>query len=114
MKSMLPLDAKLSRDMLESIFFKNSPLHDGAVVIKNGRISSARGVLPVSENTSISSELGMRHRAALGISEVTDTFALVVSEQNGLISCAHEGELHRDLNAEKLAQLINPGNGQDD
>ena len=109
MTSMFPLDAKLSRDILESIFFKNSPLHDGAVVIKNGRISSARGILPVSEDTSISSELGMRHRAALGISEVTDTFALVVSEQNGLISCAHEGKLHRDLNAEKLAQLLNPG-----
>lgn len=114
MKSTFSLDARLSRDMLESIFYKNSPLHDGAVVIMNGRISSARGILPVSEDSSISGELGMRHRAALGISEVTDTFALVVSEQNGNISVAHEGKLHNDLTLDQLSKLITRDDGRDD
>ena len=111
-KSSFPLDARLSRDLLESIFYKNSPLHDGAVVVKNGRISCARGVLPVSEAPTIKGELGMRHRAALGISELTDTYALVVSEQNGKISVAHEGKLHHDLDSGQLMQIISEPDGR--
>lgn len=112
MKSTFPLDAQVSRDLLESIFYKNSPLHDGAVVVKNGRISSARGILPVSESPVLGGDMGMRHRAALGISELTDTFALVVSEQNGKISVAHEGKLHQNLNSSQLLNLISNQNGR--
>lgn len=91
------LDAKLSQDLLENIFFKNSPLHDGAVIIRKNRIKSARAVLPVSENPDIPAKFGMRHRAALGITEDTDSVAIIVSEQTGDINLATEGKLQEDI-----------------
>ncbi len=104
--SSTPLDATLSTSMIESIFFKNSPLHDGAVVIKNGRISSARGVLPVSESIKMDGSMGMRHRAALGISEMTDSFAIVVSEQTGQLSLAYDGKLLPNMSRIELGRII--------
>ena len=100
------IDAALTAPLLESIFFKNSPLHDGAVVVKNGRISSARGVLPVSDNVKLDPGMGMRHRAALGISELTDSFAIVVSEQTGGLSVAHEGKLLHNISGRELAGIL--------
>jgi diadenylate cyclase len=104
--SSTPLDAALSTSMIESIFFKNSPLHDGAVVIKHGRISSARGVLPVSESVKMDGSMGMRHRAALGISERTDSFAIVVSEQTGHLSLAYDGKLLSNMSRIELGRII--------
>jgi uncharacterized protein (TIGR00159 family) len=105
-KSSQKLDADISSSLLQSIFFKNSPLHDGAVVIRNGKISSARGILPVSDNLETSDTLGMRHRAALGISELSDSYAIVVSEQTGSISVAQEGKLVNDLSDSDLKQHL--------
>lgn len=98
------LDAVLSSRLLESIFYKNSPLHDGAVIINRNRIIAARCVLPVSENENFPGNLGMRHRAALGVSETTDALVIVVSEQSGEIALAHKGnlQLHVDKDALKL------------
>lgn len=111
--SSTPLDAALSTSMIESIFFKNSPLHDGAVVIKNGRISSARGVLPVSESLKMDGSMGMRHRAALGISEMTDSFAIVVSEQTGKLSLAYDGKLLPNMSRTELGRILQKrNNGQ--
>jgi diadenylate cyclase len=104
--SSTPLDAALSTTMIESIFFKNSPLHDGAVVIKKGRISSARGVLPVSESNKMDGSMGMRHRAALGISEMTDSFVIVVSEQTGKLSLAHDGTLIPNMSRTELGRIL--------
>lgn len=100
------LDARVSDQLLENIFFKNSPLHDGAVIITNNRIKAARCVLPVSENTSIPVSLGLRHRAAAGISEVSDAIAIVVSEQTGNISIAMHGEIKRNLKPLQLKEFL--------
>lgn len=107
-RSARKVDARLSSVLLESIFFKNSPLHDGAVLIRNRRIVSASGVLPVTENENIMHNLGMRHRAALGISEQTDAIAVVVSEETGTISYAIDGVLHRDVSPTELKNVLNP------
>lgn len=101
------VDARLSAVLLEAIFFKNSPLHDGAVVIKGNRLMSAGGVLPISENDHATRGLGMRHRAALGISEQTDAIAVIVSEERGDISYAENGKLHKRVSAEKLQLALN-------
>jgi uncharacterized protein (TIGR00159 family) len=87
------LDAELNKRLLISIFQKNSPLHDGAVIIKNNRIHAARCILPVSENDQIPAHLGLRHRSAIGITEVTDAVVLIVSEETGSISIAYNGEI---------------------
>ncbi len=87
------LDATISTTLLESIFAKNAPLHDGAVIITNKRIEAASAILPVSDNANLPSRLGLRHRAALGISEKTDAICIVVSEETGEISVAHNGRL---------------------
>lgn len=100
------IDAVLSADLLRSIFHKESPLHDGAVVILNGRIHAARCVLPVSESTSIPKEFGMRHRSALGISEVTDAIVVAISEENGGISIAREGRLKVDVSLKTLEREL--------
>ncbi len=96
------IDAELSSRLLESIFQKESPLHDGAVIIGGNRILAARCVLPVSDNSSLPSRLGMRHRAALGISERTDAVALSVSEQTGEVSISVEGQIFHRLSFEEL------------
>lgn len=85
------LDAKVSRRLIESIFYKNSPLHDGALIISHDRIVAARCTLPISENPNIPARYGMRHRAALGISEQSDACVIVVSEQTGNISFINNG-----------------------
>lgn len=100
------IDAKVSVRMLESIFYKNSPLHDGAVIISDNTIVAARCVLPVTEHTDFPAHLGMRHRAAVGITENTDAIAIVVSEQTGEISFSKEGELKHALTIERLKELL--------
>ena len=100
------IDAKPSAELLENIFFKNSPLHDGAVIIKDHRIAAARCILPVSKNRDLPQEVGLRHRSALGATEFTDAIAVVVSEQTGNISICHNGELTRDYTSSTLRQAL--------
>jgi uncharacterized protein (TIGR00159 family) len=100
------LDAQISRQLIENIFYKNSPLHDGAVIITNNRIKAARCVLPVSENIKFPAYLGLRHRAAVGVSEQSDALAIVVSEQTGRISLVKEGELKRNLKPVELKEIL--------
>lgn len=100
------IDARITQRLIENIFFKNSPLHDGAMVIGKGRIKAAGCILPVSHNLDIPKELGLRHRAALGISQMSDAHAIIVSEETGSISVAHEGKFHLHLTPEELEQLI--------
>lgn len=100
------INADTSTRLLESIFFKNSALHDGAVLITNERIHAARCVLPVSDNPNIPDGLGLRHRAAVGITEYTDAFAVVVSEETGEIAIADGGTLSNNLSKEDLLQIL--------
>lgn len=100
------LDSKISGTLLESIFYKNAPLHDGAVIISEDRILAAKCVLPVSENPDLPGHLGMRHRAAVGISEQSDALAVVVSEERGHISYAYEGRLFIDVDSATLKQVL--------
>ncbi|MGD1840217.1 MAG: diadenylate cyclase CdaA [Thermonemataceae bacterium] len=102
------LDAILSKRMLISIFNKYSPLHDGAVIIdKGGRIKAARCILPVSENEDIPASMGLRHRAAIGLTEITDAIVLVVSEETGQISLTRNGIAYADLAAQELRIKLN-------
>ncbi|MCC7021250.1 MAG: TIGR00159 family protein [Thermomicrobiales bacterium] len=102
----VPIDGLLTRQLLINLFYPNSPLHDGAAVVRDGRIVAASVVLPLSDNTAATSQLGTRHRAALGITEQSDAIAVVVSEETGQISIAVDGRLIRNLDAERLeAQL---------
>ena len=96
------IDAHISQRLIENIFFKNSPLHDGALLIRKLRLHSAACILPVSHDGDIPKSLGLRHRAALGISQHSDCLAIVVSEQTGGISTAYKGELTLRLTAEEL------------
>lgn len=102
----IKLDADISSELIENIFFKNSPLHDGAVIVRNGRIHSAGCLLPLTSNNNLSSELGTRHRAALGISEVSDALIIVVSEETGKISIAIGGALTRNVSREPLRHAL--------
>ncbi|HET7658127.1 MAG TPA: diadenylate cyclase CdaA [Bacillales bacterium] len=102
----ISLNAKLTYQLLVNIFIPNTPLHDGAVIIKENEILAAACYLPLSESPFISKELGTRHRAALGISEVTDCLTIVVSEETGHISLTKNGELHRDIDEETLKALL--------
>ena len=102
----IPIDSVISSQLLENIFEPNTPLHDGAVIIRGTRIVSAACVLSLSESNSISHDLGTRHRAALGISESTDAIALIVSEETGIISAARAGRLTRHLDAGSLRTLL--------
>lgn len=100
------LDATLTRQLLINIFFKNSPLHDGAVIVRGDRLVAARCIMPLSES-ELPGSFGTRHRAALGISEETDAVSVIVSEQTGGISIAYDGQINRDLTADQLrARLI--------
>lgn len=101
------IDAALSKRLLESIFHPKSPLHDGAVVVKGNTIVAARCVLPISDDPDIPPELGLRHRAALGLTELSDAAAIVVSEETGKISVALNGRIKRNLSAEELNQFLN-------
>ncbi len=100
------LNATLSSRLLENIFFKNSPLHDGATIIIDKKIKAAACILPVSQKNDIPKELGLRHRSALGISQETDAKVIVVSEETGKISMAEGGRLHFDLSGEELQKLL--------
>ena len=102
----VPIDGLLTRQLLINLFYPNSPLHDGAAVVRDGRIVAASVVLPLSDNTAATSQLGTRHRAALGISEQSDAIAVVVSEETGQISVAENGRLIRNLDAERLEQQL--------
>ena len=100
------LNLEISTPIIESIFFKNSPLHDGAVIIEGNFITGARVILPMSENENIDSRLGLRHRAAFGITEKTDAIAIVVSEEKGKITFIKNGEIHPYQDIENLKTMI--------
>ena len=100
------LDSMVSSQLLMNIFEHNTPLHDGAVFIRNNRIVAATCYLPLSDNMLLSKELGTRHRAGVGISEVSDSITLIVSEETGMISIAHDGMLFRGLNQEELREKL--------
>ena len=100
------IDANINQRLIENIFFKNSPLHDGAMVIANKRIKAAGCILPVSHSHDIPKELGLRHRAAMGISQDSDAIAIVCSEETGRISVAIRGEFKLRLSAEELEGLL--------
>lgn len=100
------IDANINQRLIENIFFKNSPLHDGAMIICNKRIKAAGCILPVSHKLNIPKELGLRHRAALGVSQETDAIAVIVSEETGGISIAYQGEFYLKLTAEELERML--------
>ncbi|MCU9614989.1 diadenylate cyclase CdaA [Caldibacillus lycopersici] len=102
----IPMDAKVSSELLINTFIPNTPLHDGAVIIQNDEIKAAACYLPLSESPFISKELGTRHRAALGISEVTDSLTVVISEETGGITITKNGELHRNLSLDVLREML--------
>ena len=102
------IDALISASLIKNIFFKNSPLHDGAMVIADDRIAAARCVLPSTER-EVPMEFGMRHRAALGASEITDALVIVVSEERGTISIARKGHISRDISPAHLQVLLRKG-----
>ncbi len=104
-ESGIRLDAKLSTSLLENIFFKNAPLHDGGVIISGDRIVAAKCVLP-STQQEVPKSYGMRHRAALGMSEVSDAIVIAVSEETGRISLAHDSVIKRNIDPQNLAQAI--------
>jgi diadenylate cyclase len=100
------IDAVISEQLLETIFYKNSPLHDGAVIISGNKIVAARCVLPVSDKKSFPATLGLRHRAAAGITEQSDAIALIVSEQSGRISWAREGKINRNVRPVQVKEML--------
>ena len=100
------LNAASSTELFNSLFFKNSSLHDGAVVVRDGRVLAAGCILPLTQNSALDSELGTRHRAAIGITEQTDAVAVIVSEENGAISVAKNGELTRGVSSSSLREIL--------
>lgn len=102
----IDLDSVISSQLLLNIFEHNTPLHDGAIVIRGDRIVSATCYLPLSDNMSINKELGTRHRAALGVSEVSDAVTIVVSEETGVVSVAENGVLSRNLDPDSLREIL--------
>ncbi|GGJ92673.1 diadenylate cyclase CdaA [Parabacteroides faecis] len=99
-------NADVNARLIENIFFKNSPLHDGAMIIADGRIKAAGCILPVAQNASLPKDLGLRHRSALGMSLETDALIIIVSEERGKISVAHNGKLEINISAEDLQQIL--------
>ncbi len=108
------IDAEINTRLIENIFFKNSPLHDGAMIIENNRINAAGCILPVSHDTSLPRSLGLRHRSALGIAQATDAYAVVVSEETGNISVAHRGQLDTKLTSAELEQRLSEAFAHED
>lgn len=100
------LNAKTTSELLINIFIPNTPLHDGAVIIKGDKIRAAAAILPLTQNTMMSKELGTRHRAAVGITERSDALALVVSEETGIISVAEKGQLNRYVDSDTLEEIL--------
>jgi diadenylate cyclase len=105
-ESGVPLDARLSYDLLATIFRPSAPLHDGAVIVQKDRIAAAACFLPLSMNPMLSTQLGTRHRAGIGITEETDAIAVIVSEETGAISLALGGKIERDLTVEQLRERL--------
>jgi diadenylate cyclase len=105
-ESGVPLDARLSYDLLATIFRPSAPLHDGAVIIQKDRVAAAACFLPLSMNPVLSTQLGTRHRAGIGVTEETDAIAVIVSEETGAISLAVGGKIERDLSVEQLRERI--------
>ena len=103
----IEVDGIVTSQLIINIFEKNTPLHDGAVIVRGNRITSATCYLPLSDNMALSKELGTRHRAGVGISEATDSMTVIVSEETGKISVAYEGKLDRNLDAERLKEKLN-------
>ncbi|MDE7451321.1 MAG: diadenylate cyclase CdaA [Alistipes sp.] len=101
----IAVDAKVSAPLLKNIFFKNAPLHDGAVIIEGNRVVAAKCILPVTQS-EVPKSYGTRHRAAIGMSEISDALIIVVSEETGRISVAQDGDLHRHIDAAQLQQLL--------
>ena len=101
-----PINADVSDSLLRNIFYNRAPLHDGAVIIVDGRIAAASCILPLPKRAVVDSELGTRHRAALGVAEISDAIVIVVSEETGIISVAREGQLTRHFNAESLRKYL--------
>ena len=102
----IDVDGIVTSQLIINIFEKNTPLHDGAVIIRGNRITSATCYLPLSDNMALSKELGTRHRAGVGISEATDSMTIIVSEETGKISVAFEGSLERNLDGERLKEKL--------
>lgn len=100
------LNCEINAQLIETIFFKNTPLHDGALIIRGNKIQAARCILPVSSNYNIPSALGLRHRSALGITEQTDAIAIIVSEQTGNISISKAGELEENVTPTRLQEFL--------
>jgi uncharacterized protein (TIGR00159 family) len=100
------INADVNQRLIENIFFKNSPLHDGAMIIRHKQIIAAGCILPVSHDLNIPKELGLRHRAAMGVSQETDALAIIVSEETGGIFVAHKGQFHLRLTAEELERIL--------
>ena len=100
------INAKISARLIKNIFFKNTPLHDGALIIAGGKMISAGCILPVSHNLNIPKHFGLRHRAALGISEKTDATAIIVSEETGSISVAQDGIIQHNLSINELRDIL--------
>ena len=100
------INARISDALIETIFFKNSPLHDGAMIIIGGKIVAARCIMPITSRNDIAPSLGLRHRAAIGITEVTDAFAVVVSEERGHISVVEQGSLKLNISLAELTRLL--------
>src|SRR5271163_2809794 len=105
-ESGVPLDARLSYDLLATIFRPSAPLHDGAVIVQQDRIAAAACFLPLSMNPVLSTQLGTRHRAAIGITEETDAVAVIISEETGIISLAVAGSIERELSVERLRERL--------
>ena len=103
------IDSNIKSRLIENIFFKNTPLHDGAMIISKDRIMSAGCILPVSNRTDIPKHLGLRHRAGLGMSEKTDALVVIVSEETGRVSCMHQGNLKLNVNKEELTNFLAKG-----
>lgn len=98
--------ADVNARLIEAIFFKNSPMHDGAMVISGGKITAAGVVLPVANNADLNKDLGLRHRAALGLSQKTDALVVIISEERGAISVAHLGEIVTGITVEQLQEML--------
>ena len=100
------IDAKITKQILCNIFIPNTPLHDGAVIIRDGKIKSAACFLPLTQRKHLSKDLGTRHRAGIGVSEISDSLTLIVSEETGHVSIARAGKIYRDVSKERLANIL--------
>ncbi|MEE0776072.1 MAG: diadenylate cyclase CdaA [Bacillota bacterium] len=109
----VPVDAEISKELLLNLYFKNSPLHDGAVIIRHGRVAAAGCIMPLTAKENIDSSLGTRHRAAIGISEISDALVFVVSEETGAISIVRQGKMYRRVTPKKIGAAFDAFYGID-